>query len=108
VDLSLVEGQGQLVLSISDDGCGFDPALAPQGAKFGLMSMRERAGSIGASLDIVSRPGTGTAIVVERMNDGLDLTADTPAAEPQFDDQPEPGDSVEEDTVDAGEEHALL
>ena len=72
------------------------------------MSMRERASSIGASLDIVSRPGTGTAIVVERLNDGLDLTSEIPSTEPVFDVQPEPGDSVDEDAVDAGEEHAIL
>jgi signal transduction histidine kinase len=98
----------RLRVTVQDDGSGFINESTERRAGLGLMSMRERAGSIGASLDIVSRPGTGTAIVVERMNDGLDLTADTPAAEPQFDDQPEPGDSVEEDTVDAGEEHALL
>ncbi|HET7055084.1 MAG TPA: ATP-binding protein [Thermomicrobiales bacterium] len=98
----------RLRVTVQDDGSGFINESTERRAGLGLMSMRERAGSIGASLDIVSRPGTGTAIVVERMNDGLDLTADTPAAEPQFDDQPEPGDSVEEDTADAGEEHALL
>nr|MBA2775725.1 hypothetical protein [Chloroflexia bacterium] len=32
----------------------------------GLLSMRERAAAIGASLTIVSRPGGGTAIILER------------------------------------------
>ncbi len=48
------------------------------------MSMRERAGSIGAAFEVVSRPGTGTAIVVERMNDGLDLTAEHPVLDPEL------------------------
>jgi signal transduction histidine kinase len=98
----------RLRVTIQDDGSGFINESTERRACLGLMSMRERAGSIGASLDIVSRPGTGTAIVVERVNDGLDLTAETPATEPQFDDQPEPGDSGDEDTADAGEEHAVL
>jgi hypothetical protein len=51
------------------------------------MSMRERAWSIGAQLDIVSRPGSGTAVVVERRNDELDLSAESVA-----DDEPAPDD----------------
>jgi signal transduction histidine kinase len=47
-------------ICIEDDGCGFDPSLP--GAGLGLLNMRVRARSIGARLDIRSRPGGGTAV----------------------------------------------
>jgi signal transduction histidine kinase len=52
-------------LSISDAGCGFDadPLAIPPG-HFGLGIMRERAASIGATLQVNSRPGDGTVIEV--------------------------------------------
>jgi len=63
VELSLVEGKHQLVLSISDNGRGFDPDSQPQSAKFGLMSMRERAQMFGGRIGIESHQG-GTTIEV--------------------------------------------
>jgi signal transduction histidine kinase len=51
----------RIELVISDDGCGFDPAAVPPG-HMGLEITRERAGAIGASLEIASEPGTGTQI----------------------------------------------
>ncbi len=48
------------VLSVSDDGIGFDRARPVEGN--GLMSMRRRAERIGGTLRIESRPGTGTTI----------------------------------------------
>jgi signal transduction histidine kinase len=50
-----------LTVEISDDGVGFDPA-AQRSGHFGLIGMRERAASIGASLDIVSAPDAGTRV----------------------------------------------
>ena len=62
------EGAGKataVVLSVTDDGCGFDPeAKAARGMGLGLGIMRERALTIGAELQIRSRPGEGTQIVV--------------------------------------------
>lgn len=55
-----------LRLTIRDNGSGFDPETAIRPASLGLLSMRERAAAIGASLTIVSRPGGGTAIMLER------------------------------------------
>ena len=56
----------KLRLTIRDNGSGFDPYLAVRPTSLGLLSMRERAAAIGATLNIVSRPGGGTAIVLER------------------------------------------
>jgi len=55
---------GQLVVTIGDDGVGFNPEVTPRGEfpKFGLTTMRERASSIRGSLDIVSAPGVGTTV----------------------------------------------
>ncbi len=51
-------------LEIQDDGCGFDPAKVAEGDGFGLLSMRERAASIEAELQIESAPGAGTRVSV--------------------------------------------
>lgn len=59
-----------LRVTIRDNGAGFDPSLAVRPTSLGLLSMRERAESIGATFAIVSRPGGGTAIVIERANSG--------------------------------------
>ena len=56
-------------LTVRDDGCGFDPA--PVGpTHLGLRSMRERAAEVGAGFRLVTAPGDGTEIVVERRRAG--------------------------------------
>jgi len=47
---------------VSDDGAGFDPAVATAG--FGLLGMRERVELLGGSLEIESAPGGGTTVTV--------------------------------------------
>ncbi len=59
-----------LRVTIRDNGSGFDPATAVRPTSLGLLSMRERAAAISATFTIVSRPGGGTAIVLERANTG--------------------------------------
>lgn len=51
-----------LVLRIADDGQGM--RVPPQPTSFGLLGMRERALALGGTLDIVSAPGDGTAVVL--------------------------------------------
>ena len=53
-----------LHLGIEDNGSGFDMDATPRGAGFGLISMRERADSLGGRLSISSEPGTGTKVEV--------------------------------------------
>ncbi|CAN5450502.1 hypothetical protein BH09CHL1_BH09CHL1_09220 [soil metagenome] len=53
-------------VTIRDNGSGFDPDQATTATSLGLLSMRERAASIGASLLIASPPGDGTVVVIER------------------------------------------
>jgi PAS domain S-box-containing protein len=52
-------------VSISDDGCGFDPGEVMIKKTFGLLGMRERALTLGGDLMILSRPGRGTTIAVK-------------------------------------------
>jgi PAS domain S-box-containing protein len=54
---------GRAMLSIRDDGCGFDPADVKP-AHLGLDIMRERAETMGATLEVFSDLGQGTQIKV--------------------------------------------
>ena len=55
----------RVVLEVSDDGCGFRPGAAVDGA--GLRGMRERALLVGSRLVIeAGRPGTVVRLVIER------------------------------------------
>jgi nitrate/nitrite-specific signal transduction histidine kinase len=61
------EGDGDWTrITVEDDGRGFDPAqVAGEGRQyFGLQIMRERAESVGGSLELDSRPGHGTRVVI--------------------------------------------
>jgi signal transduction histidine kinase len=53
-----------LVLQIKDNGSGIPNALRMKSAASGLRSMHERALRIDAKLDIQTRPGHGTSIIV--------------------------------------------
>jgi signal transduction histidine kinase len=52
-------------LTIQDDGSGFDPRKTRLGQHLGLQIMRERAASIGAKLEIMSKPQEGTLVSFE-------------------------------------------
>ena len=55
---------GQLLFSVRDDGCGFDPSAVPgigQG-HFGLQGVRERMRHLKGSVDIESASGAGTYV----------------------------------------------
>jgi two-component sensor histidine kinase/streptogramin lyase len=60
VHVSLHRHDGRLMLSVKDDGRGFDPALHPDG--HGLGSMQRRAASLDASYELKSSPGQGTGV----------------------------------------------
>ena len=48
-------------VQVEDDGCGFDPGLAPP-QSFGLIGIRERVLSLDGRITVSSRPGGGTRI----------------------------------------------
>jgi signal transduction histidine kinase len=63
VRLELSTLPGELVLSITDNGVGFDAGHDYSG-HFGLRTMRERADAIGGRCNVLSKPGFGTTVLV--------------------------------------------
>lgn len=61
ITVSLAPGERQHVLSISDDGCGFDARTAGN-TGMGINLMHYRARIIGGSLEISAQPGEGVTI----------------------------------------------
>jgi signal transduction histidine kinase len=55
---------GELVLSITDNGKGFNTATTGSIKTFGLIGMKERTLLMNGSYDISSSPGMGTEIMV--------------------------------------------
>ena len=65
VEVILERRSDCVLLVIEDDGIGFDTTDDNAGSRgFGLRGMRERAGLIGASLEIESSPGQGTTVLL--------------------------------------------
>jgi signal transduction histidine kinase len=75
VAVSVVEEDGQICITIRDDGRGFDPDAATDG--FGLAGMRERVELLRGELSLISAPG-----------DGATVTATLPAVHRQADEAP--------------------
>jgi len=68
VNVLLERRNGHAILVVEDDGHGFDAERVGgglPGAKLGLLGMEERAGLVGGTLTVESRPGAGTAVFVE-------------------------------------------
>src|SRR5580692_6109464 len=63
VQLSLALSDGGLLLTVTDNGSGFDPGAPARRPSVGHASMRERIRSLGGKLDIQSTPGMGTTVV---------------------------------------------
>jgi signal transduction histidine kinase len=65
VSVALHESAGELVLSISDNGQGFEMAQAQNKGGHGLRNMRERAAAIGGILHVDSQVGQGTQLEIQ-------------------------------------------
>ena len=52
------------MLTIQDDGIGFDPEKVSAKKTFGIVGMRERTTMMGGSYNMRSMPGKGTTIIV--------------------------------------------
>jgi signal transduction histidine kinase len=77
VAIDLAGGRDGLVLTIVDDGTGFDVG-AVSGEGLGLISMRERLEPLGGTLKIVSNRGSGTRLEIA-------VPYQTPPSAPQAD-----------------------
>jgi two-component system, NarL family, sensor histidine kinase LiaS len=65
VDVSLTFMKTEIILTISDNGKGFDEKLAQHRDRLGLSSMQARAHAIQAELLIESQIGKGTTLVLK-------------------------------------------
>ena len=62
VSIYLKQEDGKLIMRIKDNGKGIPAEKLNNSRSFGLIGMRERAKSIGGTLEIKSSPGSGTMV----------------------------------------------
>ncbi len=65
VIISLTQNGDLVTLEIIDDGLGFDIESSQLLGSYGLQGMRERVSQIGGSMNVHSKPGEGTRVIVE-------------------------------------------
>jgi signal transduction histidine kinase len=65
--VSLRRIESQVILEITDDGIGFDPAAVRETGGLGLQGIAERVTQLDGRLGVCSRPGGGTRLQVEVM-----------------------------------------
>ena len=65
VSVSLAVSDGDIRLTIADDGAGFDPETAELGRGYGLPNIKDRAERLGGVLHITSSPGGGTTLDIK-------------------------------------------
>lgn len=73
VTVSFRDGTGAgsaVVIEIADDGVGFDPGQVGDG-HLGLITMQERAEDLGGRLEVRSRQGAGTRVILRVPRSGL-------------------------------------
>ena len=62
VEVGLRTDDESILIEVADDGRGFDPGSARAG--IGLSAMRERVEGLGGEIEVRSRPGEGTKVMV--------------------------------------------
>jgi signal transduction histidine kinase len=65
VFIGLERAPGRLRLQISDNGMGFDTSADRGQTHRGLRNIASRISSVGGTLDVNSRPGEGTTLIVD-------------------------------------------
>jgi two-component system sensor histidine kinase DegS len=55
---------GGVVMVVEDDGKGFEPDAVNTNRRFGLLGMRERLALIHGSLEIETKTGAGTTLLM--------------------------------------------
>ncbi len=64
VEVALQLQDGQLVLTVADDGVGLPEQALQRAGSFGLMGLRERAHGLGGTIGVSARPSGGTRLTV--------------------------------------------
>jgi signal transduction histidine kinase len=70
VKLDLSDAEGVLTLEISDNGIGISAEALNNPSAFGIRGLKERAKVVGGWLDISTRPGLGTTVILTIPLDG--------------------------------------
>jgi signal transduction histidine kinase len=70
VKIELSDAEGVLTLEISDNGGGISDAALHNPAAFGIRGLKERARVAGGWLDLSTRPGHGTTVILTIPLDG--------------------------------------
>jgi two-component system, NarL family, sensor histidine kinase UhpB len=70
VKIDLSDAEGVLTLEISDNGCGITDDALNKPTAFGIRGLKERAKVAGGWLDISTRPGHGTTVILTIPLDG--------------------------------------
>lgn len=65
VDVNLQQSDNRIVLSIEDNGKGFDKKKTAGKRTLGILGMKERTEMMGGEYEIKSTPGQGTTVLVE-------------------------------------------
>jgi signal transduction histidine kinase len=78
VQVSVRQVDGQILVTVQDDGSGFDPERV---RGLGLLGMEERARHLGGSFQIDSRPGRGTLLRITLPRRDVAAPAPEPATE---------------------------
>ena len=81
VKIDLSDAEGVLTLEIADDGKGLSKVELEKTKAFGIRGLHERAKTVDGWLDVSSRPGTGTSIILSIPLDGAAHT-ETPGEIP--------------------------
>jgi signal transduction histidine kinase len=63
--VSLKQENGYLLMAVKDDGKGFEMKDINDEESFGIIGMQERAGILGAEIEILSEISGGTEIIVK-------------------------------------------
>jgi signal transduction histidine kinase len=64
VEASIKKADGKIILTISDNGHGFDETKVREKKTLGLVGMKERAVMLGGELNIQSKEGKGTTVTL--------------------------------------------
>jgi signal transduction histidine kinase len=64
VAVELRVGSGEVTLTLTDDGSGFDPSAPILPGHYGLQGMRERVEGLGGELNISSHTGEGSQLEI--------------------------------------------
>ena len=64
VRIELSDSEGVLTVEVADDGCGMDAQAQAKPKAFGIKGLHERARIVDGWLDVSSRPGCGTSVIL--------------------------------------------